>query len=366
MDAEGNLYGTTMRGGTGACVEGCGTVFKLTANPDRSWTETVAHSFNDSPDGSYPFGSLTFDHSGNIYGTTESGGAYGQGTVFKLTPNGDGSWSESVLYNFKGVYDGAFPLGGLIFDAAGNLYGTTWAGACCGTVFKLTPNPDGSWTESLLHYFYPFDGRGDGCQPSADLTFDAAGNLYGTAQYYGKYGYGIVFKLEPTASGPWTDRVIHTFKGHPGKAPVGGLVFDKSGNLYGTTSAGGDDDAGIIFKLTPGSGSNWTYNVLHVFRGRDGGAPRGPLILDAAGNLFGTTELGGKLNNYSCQRVPRGCGVVFELTPDSSGHWTVNVLRRLNYFPDGGFPLGGLISDGAGNLFGTTSAPGGVVFEITP
>jgi uncharacterized repeat protein (TIGR03803 family) len=251
FDSVGNVYGTTLYGGTSVG----GTVFKLTRNSDGNWTESVLHSFFGT-DGFALECRLIFDGAGNLYGTTDMGGAYGYGTVFKLTPNSDGSWTESVLYSFKGAPDGQEPTAGLVFDAAGNLYGTTEFGGSkncpsapypCGTVFELTPNSDGSWTEHVLHRFTGNDGN----YPVAGVTFDAAGNLYGTASSGGADNFGVVFKLTPTSGGGWSYRVLHTFANKPGFEPYGGLSFDATGNLYGTTTGDGSTTYGSVFEITP-------------------------------------------------------------------------------------------------------------------
>ena len=283
FDAAGNLYGTTEGGG----ASGGGTVFKLAPNQDGSWTESVLHSFNGS-DGSGPFAGLIFDAAGNLYGTTYYGGAFRYGNVFKLAPNQDGSWTESVLHSFNGS-DGSGPEAGLIFDAAGNLYGTTVGGGASGygTVFKLAPNQDGNWTESVLHSF----NGSDGANPLASLIFDAAGNLYGTT-YGGASGYGTVFKLAPNQDGSWTESVLHSFNGSDGSDPEAGLIFDAAGNLYGTTEHGGASDDGTVFKLAPNQNGSWTESVLHRFLATGAAG----LIFDAAGNLYGTASSGGPAN----------------------------------------------------------------------
>ena len=267
LDAAGNLYGTTYSGG----ASGVGTVFELTPNLDGSWTESVLHSFNGA-DGADPYSGLIFDAAGNLYGTTVGGGGYNAGTVFKLAPNLDGSWTESVLHSLNGT-DGAHPYSGLIFDAAGNLYGTTWVGGAFGhgTVFELTANGDGSWTESVLH---AFNGT-DGAHPYSGLIFDAAGNLYGTTYYGGGVcGCGTVFKLTPNGDGSWTESVLHAFTigSGDGNRPRAGLIFDAAGNLYGTTENGGGTLRGTVFKLTPNGDGSWTESVLHLFRSRRGKA----------------------------------------------------------------------------------------------
>jgi uncharacterized repeat protein (TIGR03803 family) len=315
-DATGNLYGTTSVGGAFPCPAygNCGTVFKMSPNPDGSWSETVLHSFGGA-DGWYPGRDLVLDKAGNLYGTTSLGGAYSCsnyscGTVFKMNPNPDGSWSETVLHSFNGA-DGELPTAGLIFDAAGSLYGTTEGGGPgpkngYGTVFVLKPNSNGSWTESLL---YVFTGSRDGNQPSAGLVMDAVGNLYGTTPLGGAvnncYGYcGLVFKLAPKSDGSWKERVLHMFAGRPAGNPVTSLIFDVAGNIYGTAAG---PTYGGVFKMTPSSKGRWVYSILQAFDGKPGSAPFGPLVLDKAGNLYGTTSYCGP---------GEGCdGIVFEITP---------------------------------------------------
>jgi len=251
---------------------------------------------------------------GDLYSTTAFGGGGQGGTVFKLTPNLDGTWTESVLHSFTGT-DGEHPDAGLIFDAAGNLYGTTFnggisGGSCpsgCGVIFKLRRNSDGTWTESVLHSFT----GADGANPFAGLIFDAAGNLYGTTTIGGNpscsNGCGTVFRLTPNSDGTWTESVIHSFANHPAATPFAGLIFDAAGNLDGTTDLGGNAGGGTAFRLTPNSNGSWAFRVLHVFQGKSALRPHDNLILDKAGNLFGTTEFCGS---------GTGCdGVVFEITP---------------------------------------------------
>ena len=270
--------------------------------------EKVLHSFSGGADGTYPYGGLIFDAAGNLYGTTTSGGTSNTGTVFELTPAAGGTWTEKVLHSFSGGTDGIHPYAGLIFDAAGNLYGTTDLGGAYGygTVFELTPAAGGTWTEKVLHNFN--NGGTDGTRPYARLTFDAAGNLYGTTYGGGAYNsYGTVFELTPAAGGTWTEKVLHSFgSGTDGLIPYGGLIFDAAGNLYGTTAYGGTNDLGTVFELTPKAGGGWTEKVLYSFGdGTDGVSPLAGLIFDAAGNLYGTTQHGGTYNY----------GTVFEIAP---------------------------------------------------
>ena len=303
FDAAGNLYGTTTGGGGLLTTPASCSSWRL--NPDGTWTGGVLHRFTDR-DGRYPSAPLIFDAAGNLYGTTQLGGTGGggeRGVVFKLAPNPDGTWTESVLHEFAGFVDGCDPLAGLVFDGAGNLYGTAAGcyGGMDGVIFKLAPNPDGTWTESVL---YSFGGGPDGATPTAGLTFDAAGNLYGTTDQGGAYGSGVVFKLAPNPDGTWTEIVLYTFTGGAdGANPYAGLIFDAAGNLYGTTSGGGAAGYGVVFKLRPHLDGTWTERVLHSFIGF-GKYPYAPVIFDPAGNLYGTTTQG--TNNY---------GLVFEITP---------------------------------------------------
>ncbi len=358
FDAAGNLYGTTSVGGT----HGRGTVFELTPQAGGGWTENVLHSFSIPTDGYYPQAGLIFDAAGNLYGTTRNGGGNRGGTVFELTPLAGGGWTENVLHSFSIPTDGYYPQAGLIFDAAGDLYGTTIDGGTYGggTVFELTPQAGGGWTETVLHSFN-HNGT-DGYTPQASLVFDGAGNLYGTTLYGGTHNSGTVFELTPQAGGGWTEQVLHSFNfnGTDGYYPQASLIFDGAGNLYGTTLEGGIYGVGTVFELTPQAGGGWTENVLHSFNGTDGYNPYAGLIFDAAGNLYGTTYWGGTYD----------FGTVFELTPQAGGGWIDKVLHSFSMPTDGYHPQAGLIFDAAGNLYGTTSEGGthgsGTVFEITP
>ncbi len=314
---DGALYGTAVGGG-GSCS--CGVVFKLQPPTTISrsvmapWTETVLYEFRGQPDGSAPgYGSLVFDPAGNLYGTTEHGGALDQGAVFKLSP-GSGGWTESVIYNFTGSNDGGTPFGGLTLDSAGNLYGTTTQGGrfANGTVFELSP-ANGGWTETVIHAFLGSDGR----EPQGQLIFDSAGNLYGTAYFGGLDDEdGSVFELSP-ANGSWTFAVLHLFDFSAGEGvdPVAGVTLGSDGNLYGTTLGGGEFDEGAIFRLVNAGGS-WTYQTLHSFfmdaEGAPfGAAPFGGVTFDSQGNMYGTTIAGGQGLTYCAG----GCGVVWKMTP---------------------------------------------------
>jgi uncharacterized repeat protein (TIGR03803 family) len=371
FDSAGNLYGTTYSGG----AYGDGVVFELTPNADGNWTENVLHQFTGGKDGGGPTG-LMFDQSGNLYGTTWFGGTSksSSGTVFKLTPKPDGSWVESVLYSFTDGNDGATPQAGVIFDQAGDLYGTTISGGPHGqgVVFRLAQNANGGWTESVLHHFCSLTNCSDGLFPSGSLIFDANGNLYGTTAFGGTNDHGIVFKLTPNADGGWTESVLHDFCSltncSDGFGPRAGLIFDVAGNLYGAAIGGGGHGDGVVFELTPNPDGTWTEKVLYGFVGKRGISPGSNLIFDVAGNLYGTTTLGGD-PSYCTNDIPPGCGVVFKLTPNSKGLWRERVLHTFLDHP-GALPLAGVIFDNTGNLYGTTAgdntATNGSVFEIMP
>ena len=317
LDSAGNLYGTTTFGGDASnCAKGCGTVFELTAG---SWSKTVLYTFQGGvSDGGEPYARLVFDGQGNLYGTTLVGGNGcnpGCGTVFQLAASN--GWKESVIYAFKGGSDGSSPYAGVTFDAAGkNLYGATYFGGSSGngTVFELAPVSSGKWTESVLH---SFTGKRDGKGPMGDVILDAAGNVYGTTFQGGYTGsYGTVFELQPQAKGGWGVLVLHEFFDRPAANPMAGLVFDAAGNLYGTTTLGAANlstcggGCGTLFKLTANSDGSVGYSVLHSFgKPGDGFNPSGDLILDESGNLWGTTQSGGSGAGTS------GAGTVFQITP---------------------------------------------------
>jgi uncharacterized repeat protein (TIGR03803 family) len=357
-DASGNLYGTTVDGGAYGFY---GTVFELTPSASGGWTQRVLHSFNnDGTDGYIPYGSLILDPSGNLYGTTTYGGTYGFGTVFKVTPIG-GDWTETILHNFNhnGV-DGAVPYSGLIFDAPGNLYGTTGEGGAydSGTAFELIPSAGGQWTETILHSF--IRNGSDGLYPTEGLIFDTSGNLYGTTTAGGAFNWGVLYRLTTTPTGKWTEKLVHNF-GPADGIPNPGLVFDASGNLFGTGTIG-SYGFGTVFELTPKAGGGFSEKIVHAFRnfGHDGIDPSAGPIMDASGNLYGTTQGGGAY----------GYGTVFELMPKADGGWSEKILHSLRKGQDGYLPYGVLAVDASGNLYGTTTAGGtyndGIIFEVSP
>jgi uncharacterized repeat protein (TIGR03803 family) len=360
FDSSGNLYGTTTSGGTGGDggIGGNGVVIKLIPTSSGPWTPDPLHPFAGGDEGSSPLFGVTFDSAGNLYGANESDGADGQGTVYKLTPAG----TFTVIYTFTGGADGGAPHTPLVFDAAGNLYGTTYQGGLSfGTVFKLTPTASGPWTETTL---YTFTGGADGGQPWAGIILDSSGNLYGTTSGYGSAGNGgVVFKLTKAASAPWTETLLYTFTGgNDGSGPLADVTFDSSGNLYGTTVGGGSGARGVVFKLTAAPTAPWAETVLYAATGSSFGQLHANVIFDSFGNLYTTSAYGGSAN---CGTV--GCGFVFRLTPTASGPWTANVLYSfLQTDPDAAsaYPVGGVVFDSAGNLYGTTTDREGLVYEL--
>jgi uncharacterized repeat protein (TIGR03803 family) len=368
VDPVGNLYGTTEGGGSskGICPGGCGTAFKM----NNSGVPTWVHTFKLS-EGFGSAAGLLRDANRDLFGTTFYGGkttcsTLGCGTVFELNKLGE----QTLLYKFAGPPDGWLPNSSLVEDASGNLYGTTETGgtAAAGTIFKVTQ----AGKETVL---YSFTGGADGCSPMG-VILDSAGDLYGVASQGGdgvcQNGDGVVFELDTTGD----LAVLHTFGGPDGAGPSSVLLMDSSGNLYGTTAEGGSSTActfgcGTVFELTPDGTETVLYNFCSLTNCVDGEYPlAGPLIMDSTGNLYGTTLLGGTYRS-SCEGG--SCGVAFELT--AAGNETV--LHSFSGKADGGLPTAGLVMDSSGNLYGTAEMGGdlrcqsreggcGVVFEITP
>lgn len=360
VDSAGNLFATTAYGGRFHL----GSVVEFTPQGDGQWAEQVLYTFSGGSDGGYSYSALVFDAAGNLYGTTFQGGDFEEGTVYRLSPGGNGQWTETVLHSFH-VQDGANPYASLIFDSTGkNLYGTTLTGGSHsgGTVFELSPGSNGEWTETVLYSFDNVHGSG----PYANVTFDA-GSLYGTTLSGGNLtacdgqGCGVIFQLKPGANGKWTPTVLHAFDGKDGASPYAGLVTDSSGNLYGTTY-GYEENEGNVFELIRDN-KTWKGKILHSFSGPDGSWPRGSLVVDSGGNVYGTTS-----------GYPDADGNVFKLSPGANGKWTETVLATFNE-QNGEYPYAGLVFGPGGALFGTTYAGGnlqacsggcGVVFSIQP
>jgi uncharacterized repeat protein (TIGR03803 family) len=314
IDPDGNLYGTSNSGG--------GTVFELSPSLG-GWTTTILHSFSiGGTDGIQPYAAVILDSAGNIYGTTAYGGGSsvcqpllnGCGTVFELSPAVGGGWSEKILHRFvssvEGL-DGEVPYGPLVMDAKGNLYGTTLEGGYgWGVAYELTP-ADGAWREKILHRFSYFNSGTDGKYPSAGLALDASGNLFGTTTGGGEFGRGTAFELSPTANGGWQEKVIHNFgNGINGTLSLAGdgLLVDSADNLYGTTVNGGTYGRGAVFQLSPSLSGSWTEKILHSFegtKGSDGDTPNTGLVFGPSGALYGVTNYGGTYNE----------GTVFEVVP---------------------------------------------------
>ncbi|HTJ63872.1 MAG TPA: choice-of-anchor tandem repeat GloVer-containing protein [Alphaproteobacteria bacterium] len=398
-DGHGNLYGTTSAGGSSKCTGGCGVVFKLSwpPTPGGAWTETVLHTFQGGTGGRTPLSGLIFDADGALYGTTAQGGGSTQctngcGTVFKLTPPpaGGTKWTMTILHRFSGLYGAVAPLGGVVMDSAGALYGTTGrypapvASTCldgpCGTVYKLTPPAGGSghWALQILH---KFKGKTtDGSLPLGTLISDETGALFGVTGLGGSthcfgFGCGTVFKLTPPTAGQtaWSERVIYAFQGGAGLGgtelgyPDSDLTADADGNLYGMANVGPAGGCtlgcGGVFKLTPPAvePGTWTESVIYAFKGgTDGASPAsGRLALAKTGAIYGTTQVGGSASD----------GTIFRLSPKASGAWPEAVVHSFTGDnTDGSAPQGGLVRLPSG-YYGTTSKGGasnlGTVFRMS-
>lgn len=375
LDRAGNLYGTTYSGGFGiSCNQGCGTVYRLRRS-GSSWLFTPLYSFRGASDGAHPTSRVVFGPDGALYGTTFLGGLFPDdccGLVYRLQPplrpppNLLASWTESVLYDFVGGNDGQTPGGGdLTFDQSGNIYGTTTnggGGICpgqgCGTVYQLAHSGSG-WSERVLH---AFNEVGDGEEPYGGVALDAAGNLYGTTLVGGIHNKGVVYQVWPSGSG-WTEQLLYIFDGaSDGSGLFSTPVFDRAGNLYATTSSAGPSGGGSVFVMN--QSENWSFNLLHPFSGEEEQGPLSGLLMDSAGNLYGTTYQEGTFDQ----------GSVFKLTPNGGGGWTFTTLHNFCQggppCTDGSNPQGILSIDASGNIYGTASQGGiyggGVVFEISP
>jgi hypothetical protein len=366
IDAAGaNLYGTTFGGGAGF-----GTAFRVKKS-GTNFMFTSIYTFRGEPDGAAPYARIRFGSDGSLYGTTAFGGQGscsnfgigGCGTVFNLHPplticrSTFCPWIERVLYRFTGGIDGSLSYGEVTFDVQGHIFGTTFEGGAfgAGTAYELVSS-QGSWTESVIQNFSGVPNAGD---PYAGLIFDSSGNLYGTTPYAGPAGFGSVYELTSSGQG-WTQQEIYGFQnGNDGGYAWGGLISDSTGNLYGTTNNAGIGGGGTVFKLTH-SGGVWTYTVLYSFTASPFTGPVSSLATDRAGNLYGTTEGQPGTGDF---------GTVFELT-QSNGGWMESTLHQFTGGTDGAYPMGTLALDASGNIYGTADTGGtsgyGVVFEITP
>ena len=366
IDAGGNLYGTANYGGNvgGNCgSQGCGVVYRLSSH-NAGWILTPLYSFLGGNDGMNPqVANVVFGPDSELYSTTFYGGGpcqgnnQGCGTVFKLQPPPNTChsvscpWNETILHSFDGD-DGSGPVGALVFDQSGNLYGVTTAGSLQngGTVYQL--NPSSGWMETVLFIAYGY--------PGGSVTMDHAGNLYGST-FIGNSSPGTIYQLMRSGSN-WIGTSIFEFTGGTdGQYPKSGLILDQQGNLYGATTAGGSGQGGTVFQLSPSNGS-WTYNLLYSFAGPNNGmvvvGPIGNLVMDATGNLYGTTFADGAF----------GYGAVFKLT-QSGSTWTYTSLHDFTNGQDGSYPYSNLVFDTAGNIYGTASSGGasgnGVVFKLS-
>jgi uncharacterized repeat protein (TIGR03803 family) len=358
LDNAGNIYGTTVSGGD----FGSGTVWQLTLS-GNGWSHAVIYSFTSGTDGGEPYKGVTVDASGNLYGTTVSGGSGscegGCGVAYKVTNSG-GTWTYSVIHAFTGGNDGSGPGARVTLDGQGNVYGMTPTGGAygLGTIYQLHPRANGGYAVKVIH---AFTGGADGSGGSAGKMILRNGRLYGAATAGGVNGSGTVFALTPTTRGEWEFSTLYAFKGQPDAGfPYGALIFDHSGNLYGTTYYDGANDVGAVYELSPSSAGAWSEKVLYSFKGgRDGNSSISNMVSDAAGNLFGTTSEGGT-----------GKGTIFELIPGQNGNWSESLPHIFQGPPDGAFPYNGMVSNGAGSFYGATVHGGvndeGAVYQFTP
>ena len=353
VDAKGNLYGTTVVGGTFAC----GTVFELTPQSGSRWRESVLHDFTCLSDGKNPYGGLAFDAHGQLVGTTVAGGSGGTcagdgcGVVFALTSSG-----ESVLHAFTGGEDGFGPGGAVAFDSHGNAFGTTPDGGSGyeGVIYEIVSGKQSH--ENVLH---AFTGGSDGGVGSLGTLLYAHGDLYGVTEIGGANGAGTAFRLSRSGA-HWKLTTLYAFKGSPDAgSPYGGLVAGASGRLYGTTYYGGRGGLGAVYELVPKGRHGYGERVLYSFKGgSDGSAPTSTLAVGKSGTLYGTTSAGGG----SC-----GCGTIFSLNPASGKE---RVLHAFAGGSDGAYPYYGLTAGASGEFYGTTVAGGGsnqgTLFEFVP
>jgi uncharacterized repeat protein (TIGR03803 family) len=357
VDSAGNIYGSTVLGGD----FGSGTVFKVTPGGQHSGL----YSFTGGADGGEPYKGVTLDAQGNLYGTAVTGGGGGCeggcGVVYKVT-NSNGSWSQSVIYSFSGGNDGSGPGAGLTFDRFGNLYGMTPTGGAygVGVIFQLQPMHGGGWKFNVIH---PFTGGNDGSGGSAGRLVIHNGRLYGVTTAGGANGKGIVFELSQVNPVAWNFRTLYAFRGQPDAGfPYGGVTFDAAGSLYGTTYYDGAYNLGSVYELTPEGAGTWTEKVLYSFQGgNDGSGSIANVLFDATGNMYGTTSQGGA----SCS-----CGVIFKLSPDGHGNWSESISYRFQGPPDGAFAYNGMVVGLGGAFYGSTVHGGptddGTIYKFQP
>ena len=336
------------------------TVASLSASA-FSQTESTLYNFTGGSDGGRPYGRLIFDQSGNLYGTTISGGINNNGVVYELSPTAGGGWTQTVLYSFLGGSDGSGPEGALVFDSLGNLYGGTYAGGMhnLGTIFELSPASGGDWTEKVL---YNFAGGADGANSNGSLVFDATGSLYGTTVLGGINGIGTVFQLSPASGGTWTEAVLFTCSQAVGGEPHGGVVLDNKGNFYTALINDGPFNGGAILRLRFVDGT-WRTALIYSFKDdANGGFPLGDLAITPHGRLYGATETGGS----------RDLGAIFALEPQAgSSDWKETIVHSFGGEGDGRFGGASLsvVLDASGNLYGVTDAGGtaryGVAYKLT-
>jgi uncharacterized repeat protein (TIGR03803 family) len=365
FDAAGHLYGSTVLGGD----VGTGTVFQLSRSGGQ-WTQTVLYSFTGGPDGGQPYGGVTVDPQGNVYGTAVIGGSFGAcpedgcGVVYQLT-NDNGVWTETVIHAFDGT-DGYGPGAGLTLDAHGNLYGMTPTGGefGLGVIFQLKHRPNGKWKFRVIH---AFTGGDDGATGSAGrLLPDGNGNFYGVATVGGANSKGVAFELSPPRHGEtsWTLKPIYAFEGQPDAGfPYGALSFSSEGHLYGTTYYDGAFNLGSVYELIPGPRGTWTERVLYSFQGgTDGANSISNVIVGSTGDLYGTTSENG---DPSCS-----CGTIFKLSTTDGQTWTETVMHRFTGSPDGAYAYNGMVANANGRLFGATVHGGGEdegsIYQFTP
>lgn len=375
-DGHGNFFGTA--------IGGNGSVFEVSPAVGGGWTVTTIYAFPGATGPYYPE-ALVMDPAGNLFGANNGGSlANVYGEIYKLSPNGQGGWTYSTIYQFHGS-DGIFPQGSLLLDSAGNLYGTTnEGGQCtanskgCGLVYELSLQSDGKWKEKILYHFGAFSG--DGQYPLAGLVFDSKGNLYGTTAGGGLPGCpnsnsycGTVFELITNGT-LWKEKILFRFHLTNGQEPKATPAFDTAGNLYGTTAGGGANLYGLVYQLTPTPKGEWTLHIVHDFsQWQTGAFPEAGVTFDAAGNIYVPTQDGG-VNGPPCSTngTAAGCGTVWKFTPTSSGTWDSKLLYVFTGGADGRqLNDQSLVLDGQGNIFGVALYGGdansdGTIFEITP